>query len=266
MKTIKYNNKDYNIPERWDDVTVGMLIKSAELSEILEDAPIIVIIHAYTGIPINELKRDKASEVGKILEIMDFLQKPYEPKPSTSIHYKGLNYSCKENLSEQNFEDFVSIQTALYNNRENEVMALPKMLAIYCKRDGETLDDFNLNERANEFLNLPMTRAKDVECFFLHSLNLYNVVSQLSSTQNQRRDIVLEKLQDLNNIVRQYRVRNGISFFMKLQIGYYLIQLWWVKKVLERYFSLEPSKPLKKSWIQTFKRFLSKTLKRNDNK
>jgi hypothetical protein len=240
MKEILFNNKKYNLPQAWSEVTIAMLIKSEKLLELLEDSPIVVIISSYTGIPIKELKVSNVKEVQEVINIMSFITEPYEPQQRIEFTYNNEVYQCAEDLTEQKFEDFVSIQTALYNHRDQPTKALPKLLAIYCKKENETLDSFDLNVRAKEFEQLPMTIAKDIEAFFLSSINAYNTITNLSSNPNIMRDIVLEHCKELTNTMKAYKERHGGSFFTRLRIGYYQIQLWWVSKVLAKYFNSSP--------------------------
>mgnify|MGYP001199803013 CR=1 FL=1 len=265
MKTIKFNGKPYSIPENWQDVSVGMLIKAQELSEILEEAPIIAILSAYTSIPVSELRLSLSSEVQEILAVMSFISVPYEPIPGNTFTLDNIVYECEADIVNQNFEDFVSVQTALYNNREEPHKALPRLLAILCKRDGETLQDFDLNVRSTLMLSLPMTDAKNVEAFFLTSLTAYRSLMFLSSTHDIQEKLVLNKLEELKNTMKQRKVGNGISFGMKLRIGYFRIILWWVKRVLVRYFNSGHSKSSKNNWMQTCRKSLMKLLKRNAN-
>ena len=265
MKVIKFNDKQYNIPTQWSEINVGMLIKSAELSEILEDAPIIAIINAYTGIPVKELKLSLSKEVEEVIAIMTFISEPYIPTPQTSFTLSGIRYSCEEELVNQKFEDFVSIQTALYNNREEPYRALPRLLAILCKREGETLDDFNITERSTIMESCPMTDAKNIEAFFLTSLEAYRGIMLLSSTQKEQEELVLHKVKELQNTMKAYKGRSGGSFGTKLRIGIYQLQLWWVKRVLEKYYNSQPTNNLKKNWKQTCKKLVMKMLKRKSN-
>jgi hypothetical protein len=262
MKTIKFNNKEYNIPEQWSEVTVGMLIYANELSEILYDAPSIAVLSAYTGIPIRDLRLSNVGEVNKVLELMNFITTPYVPKPSNSFTLDGIEYSCEADLVDQHFEDWVSIQTTLNNYKDEPYKALPRLLAALCKKDGETLDDFNLDERSKLFMKLPMTDAKDVEGFFLHVQNAYKVLTLLSSTTNIQGELVLAKVQELQDTMKKRKGESGIFSGMRLQIGILQIYLWWVKKQLVKYFNSEHSKPSKSNWKQTFKTWLTKRVKR----
>jgi len=241
MKTIKFNEKEYQVPESWQDVTVGMLIKSAELSELLDDAPIIAIISAYTSIPVKELKLSQSEAVLEIVSTMSFISDEYVPTPRTEFEFQGELYSCEPDLTDQRFEDFVSIQTTLYNYREEPYRALPKLIAIYCKKDSETLDDFKLDERSKLMEGLSMTIAKDIEAFFLHSIQAYKAVSLLSSTQEIQKDLVLHKLQELRSTVKAYRGRTGLSLLTKLQIGLIRIYLWFLQRDLVKYFNSQPT-------------------------
>jgi len=256
MKKTVFNSKEYQIPTDWSDVTVDMLIKSAELSEILEDAPIIAIITSYTGIPIKELKIGNVGDVNEIISIMGFIGKPYEPKPDNGFDFMEVRYGCDPEIVNQSFQDWVSVQTALYNHREEPVKALPKLVAILCKREGETLDDFNLEERTNLFKHLPMTKAKDVEAFFLLTLSVFNTISQLSSMTNVQEELVLNKVKELQGTLKMSKGRDGISFGTRYAIGIYRIYLWWARKVLEKYYSSKPIKSSKKTWKQTFRKLL----------
>lgn len=259
MKKIEFNKNEYLIPENWFDVTVGMLIKASELDEIL-DAPIIAIISAYTGIPVRELKVSKSTEVQEILSIMSFLSTPYEPKPRTEFQYEGKDYECQDDLIDQSFEDFVSIQTCLYNYRDEPTKGLARLLAIYCKGKAETLSDFNLDERQKLFEGVSMTIAKDIEAFFLQSLNAYKGLSVLSSIQEKESDIVLESCKELRNTVRQSKEQIGGFSLTRLQIGLFQIYLWLWQKELVKYYNSPRIKLSKRIWTQTCKKLHTKKL------
>ena len=265
MKTIVFNQKQYSIPTCWQDVTVKQIVDAAQLAELLEDAPIIAIISAYTGIPVKELRLSKTKEVQDIIMIMEFIQTPYEPCPATGFEHQGQDYNCEEDLSNQKFEDWVSVQTAMYNHREQQEGALPRLIAILCKKKGETLDDIDLNERTEIMNSLPMTAAKDVECFFLHSLNAYKSLILLSSTTKEQEALVLNKVRELQNTLKTRKAHSGMFSGTRLRIGTYQLQLWWVKRVLVKYFNSEPSKSSKNILNKTYKKLVQKLLGRKDN-
>ena len=166
MKEVTFNEKVYQIPESWSEVSLGMVIKTSEYDELIEDAPIVSIICGYCGIQSSELKASRMAEVRPILDVLDFIYTQYVAIPSNSFEFKGYKYSTKDSLEETEFQEWVSTQTLLYQYKNNPVAALPKLIAITCKRPGETLDEINIEERSKEFYDLPFTIAKDVEGFF----------------------------------------------------------------------------------------------------
>jgi len=260
----EFNGKNYSIPESWNDITVGMVINSQELSELLDDAPVIAILSAYTGIPVQQLKSGDVHKVNEILSVMDFISTPYEPQPRTDFEFNGSTYGCEDDLTKQRFEDFVSIQTCLYNFKDEPHKALPRLLAIYCKRENETLDDIDLNERTAEFNRLPITIARDIEAFFLHSLNAYNALLLLSSTQSQQEELLLAKVSELQNTLRASKAQTGMFSGTRFLIGLYLIYLKSVRKQLVRYFNSQPSKVSKNNWKSTFKKLLTRNNVKED--
>lgn len=264
MKTIKFNNKEYQIPQAWDEVTLGMVIKATELDELLPDAPIITVLSAYTGIPVRDLKTSKTTEVQEILAIMSFITEEYKPIPKTSFTLDNIVYSCEDDLLNQKFEDFVSVETALYNYREEPARALPRLLAILCKRDKETLDDFKIDERASLMYGVKLTDAKDIEAFFLHSARSYKVISLLYSTQDLQKELVFHKIKELQDIMKKRKAQSGIFSGTRFRIGYFQIVLWWVKNRLEKYFNLPHTSNSKSNWKQTFKKLVSRKQRKSN--
>jgi hypothetical protein len=242
MKSIEFNGKNYNVPQNWNEVTVGMLMKSSELANLLPDAQLIAIMSAYTGIPLKELRLKNKLKAIEIEQTMEFIYQPYEPVPETEFEFNNEKYSCAEQLTSQNFEDWVSLMTVQYNYKDTPVKALPKMLAILCKKDNETLTDFDLDERALEFESLPMTIAKDVEAFFLMNFHESNAITLLSSLTELQKEIVRSKIQELENILKIHKEHSGIFSSTRLHLGIYQLQLQWVKNQLEKYFNSEPLK------------------------
>lgn len=263
MKEIQFNEKKYNIPENWEEVTLGMLMKVSEYETLLNDAPIVSIIAGYTGIELTELKTSRVQEVQEIMETLDFIYTPYEPKPTNKFVFEGVEYMANENIEETEFQDWVSVQTVLYENKNNQVMGLTKLVAIICKKEGESLDDFNVMERAKMFERLPMTIGKDIEGFFLHSLTAYNAITLLYSTIPEQEKLVLHKFSELNDIMKKQQRARGWYSPMRWLIGIYRLYLKFLKRDLERYFNSKSTEISKKNWIMTYKKSLTERFRGN---
>jgi len=258
MKEVQFNEKTYNIPTSWQEVTIGMLMRVSEYEAIVEDAPIISIIAGYTGIEITELKTSRVQEVQEIMEILDFIYTPYVAVPSNRFTYDGIEYAANESIEETEFQDWVSVQTTLYQHRDNQVMGLTKLIAIICKKDRETLDDFNVIDRARMFEGLPMTIGKDVEGFFLASLTALNAITLLYSSIPDQEKLVLHRFSELNDIMKQRQVERGWYSPMRFVIGIYRLYLRYLKHDLERYFNIRSTEISKRRWMETCKSSLTK--------
>lgn len=237
MTQITFNKKKYDLPTSWDEVKLEMIIKTSELSDLLPDAPLVAIMAGYSGIPVDELKPAKMAQVGKIMEALEFIYEEYKPLPSNHFVHNGIQYGCEDDIINIEFQDYVSLQTILYNYRDNPVKGLPYMIAALFKKDNEKLDDFNLDDRAKEFLTLKFTTAKNLECFFLHSKSAYETIIQLSLIQDQLPELVLHKITELQNIIKKHKEQNGGSLLTKLVIGVLQIYLKRLKRGLEKYYN-----------------------------
>ena len=109
MKTITFNDKVYNVPTIWQEISLRQVIDTQILSDILPEAPLIAIIGGYVGIPIDEIKKSHVRVINEIVECLAFINEPYIAKPTNEFWFKDQRYSCKADLVEQEFQDWLSI-------------------------------------------------------------------------------------------------------------------------------------------------------------
>ena len=243
MKEIQFNNKKYNVPQTWDEVTLKMVIDVQTYVDLLPNAELICVVAGYTGIPIDELKPAKVAQVQKMVKEMSFIYKEYQPQMNNEFEHKGKTYGMELDVQDIRFEDYISAQTILHNHRDNPVQGLPKLIATLCKTKNETINDFVLEVRAHEFLDLGYTKVKDVETFFLRALNAYEVSSRLSLTDSQMVELIRTQLKELRLTMKQSEVRNGGTWLTRFRIMYLRIYRWYLARELERYFSTIVSSP-----------------------
>jgi len=262
MKEITFNNKKYNIPTEWQDVNVGMAIKAGELSDVLPDTPFISILAGYSGIPVKELTTSKLEDIQEIVKLLDFIYEDYKPVPRFEFEFKGEKYSAPMDLVEQQFGDFVSIQTILYNNKEMPVKGLARIIAVMCKKDGESIDTIDVNAREELFKELPITIARDVEGFFLGILKAYNISFRLSSVVEEMEKSILLQLKELKDIMKLRKEQSGGFSLTRLWIGYFQIYLWYFQKLLEKYFNSTRTKHSKENWKMIYRKLFITPLNR----
>jgi len=250
MKTIQFLNKKYIIPESWDDVTLKMQMEVSSVAAQQTYVKTLGILAGYTGIPVEELKTAKISDLERVMKSMTFLQTPIPEAPVFNFNFNGKNYVVQENILEQQFQDYVAIQTAIGEYGENKWMVTPYILAIMCKHDKETLDDFDINTRAKEFEELPISIANGISTFFLSNLTVSKSIMMFSLPEVQE-SIIQSKINELKHSVEQLRKQRG---------GNLLIRLWtmilrkYIKSLechLAKYYNLPASKHSKKKWKPT---------------
>jgi hypothetical protein len=260
MKDYKFNEKTYQIPESWNEITIKQVIDLDELSDLMPDAQLIALISTYTGIPLDELKVSNLSEINEILSIMDFINTEYVPKPTNEFEFKGSKYSCLPDLREQEFQDWLSIQNILYANKDNPAKGLARMISVYCKKSGESLDDIDLNEREKLFMELPITDARSIESFFLANLHACNIITQLSLREPEMEKAILQSFNELSSTMKASAMQYGWYSPTKYAILIYQKYLLYLKKELEVSFRSTPTKPLSRSMSRTVKHLFLKAI------
>jgi len=215
MKKFQYKNVKYEVPTSWQEIPLSMVMKMAEDEKAFKtDATRqLSYISAYAGIPVEILKKSTITEVQKLFKYLEFLQHPLPETPITDFEFQGNKYSLASTLLKQEFQDFVSMETVLADNDGDVYKALPMMLAIMCKREGESLDDYDLAERAEMFKDLPMTIAHPLSVFFWQQEKMSTILSQLSS---QQESLIVMKA---NEVLITLNRRDGMGWLMRLLVS-----------------------------------------------
>ena len=241
MKKFKLNQKEYDCPQNWSEVTLAMQIKvSEDAAKIINNESLqrIALISGYANIPIEELKKTPVTQIQKLFKYLSFINEPLPTNPITEFEFKGEKYYVIDSIINQQFQDWVSIETAFQNHKDEPYKAMPLVLAILAKRKGETLDDYDLIKRAKEFEELPLTIVEPLRVFFSTIGKASLILTQLSLKENQE-TIINNKLKELKSIVNK---QVGGGLFMKFQIG--ILKLWikFFERKLRKYFNTIHSK------------------------
>ena len=245
MKKIQFNNKEFNIPQKWDEITLEQQIKVSDIVSIQSHVKMLSILSAYTGIPVQELKTSPIYKVEKVMQHLKFINEPIPSEPVLKFLFKDEYYYITENIIEQQFQDYISIQTILMENKDNIWKALPFMIAVLAKKEGETLDDYDVYERAEEFKQLPLPIVNGINSFFLSSKKVLEYSILLSSQENQIK-IVEEKEKELKNLLKQSDQHTGGTLFTRWLITLYKKLILLFVNRLVKYFKSSQSNTSKK--------------------
>lgn len=236
MKTIKYKGNEYSCPTSYDEVTVRMQMQAEAIETNQKYVKTLGMLSAYTGIDIQLLKEGNADELVQLFKHIEFINEPLSTEPLFQFEFKGNTYNVSQTLVQQQFQDFVAAQTAIAEYNNNNWKLLTYLLAIMAKRDGETLDNFDINERAMHFEMIDVNTCNRIAAFFLSNQKISNLITLLSSPQVQR-DIVLGKLKELKNSLESLRKQRGGKWYIKLQIGLILMWIKYYNRQLVKYYN-----------------------------
>ncbi|GAF77899.1 unnamed protein product [marine sediment metagenome] len=252
MKNIQFNNKKYDIPTVWDDVTLKMQMQVSTISHKEKYVKTLGLLGGYSGIPVEELKKAKLNDCERVMKHMTFMGEPVPDEPVLEFDYAGHHYMVPSTMIEQEFQDYVAIQTAVAEYGDNQWMVTPYILAVMCKRDDEeSIDDFDINERAKHFEDIPIGIANGVAAFFLSNSLAYKSIGMLSSPEVIHAT-VQGKIEELNHSLSQLRKQRGGNLLIRLWVTMSRKYTMYLSRNWEKSFNSQQSKSSKKKWKQMF--------------
>jgi hypothetical protein len=253
MKTIKFNNKIYQIPWDWQSVTLRQQILSESLSSTQTHVKSLGVIAAYTQIPIDELKQANTKDLLEIMTLLSFIDKELSKESLFQFEYKGESYNVSETIIKQQFQDWIAAQTAIAEYKDNNWKQLVYLLAIMAKKDGETLDNFDVNERAEYFMDVDVETCHRVGAFFLSNQKASEFILMYSSPEVQQ-EIAQSKIRELKHTLNKLKKQRGGNVLIRLWIGVMNLLIKFYTRQLEKYFNSQVSDNSTKSYNKTWRR------------
>jgi hypothetical protein len=257
MEKIKVNGVQYNIPTSWSDITLAQQIEISKVGQRDETFRNVHMISTYTGIPMDLIRRMNINDFKSILELLSFMAQPTDNKILRSFDHNEKTYFLADSILNGQTQDFLSVEGLLKKYKDNQVEALPYIIAIVAKQEKETLDDYDVYQRAEEFMNLPYSIAQNIWFFFVQTEKAYSLnIKQSLIAMDQ----VLEtSLNYSENLVKQ---SDGQTWSRKLQKAILLLYIRSTRKSYRSFWTSIQSEPSKENWKQRFKKNISKMLKR----
>lgn len=213
MKGISINNVKYKVPTKWEDIHIRHQIKLSELEkENPKASHQLLIMSAYGDIPLDVLKHIHISRLPKILAHLKFITDQPETKHMSEFEHNGHTYSVMDSLLKGEFQDFISLETLVKEFADGDYNSLTRMIAVLAKRDGETLDDYDIDVRAREFLDLPLLTAISLQGFFLNCANMSQISTVLSSDPEVEKNLDKAATKFLNDIERTLKQQDGLGW------------------------------------------------------
>ena len=227
MKTIEINNKEYILPTSWSECTLKQAIKIQDIENQEDEYKALILLSGYGDIELKELMKMNINDVHKIADIMKFILEPISEDPISEFEFKGNKYIVIESFLNAQAQDYFTTEAILTNYKHNVYKALPELIAVMCKKEEESLDDFDLKERAKLFEELPMNICNSLRLFFCGLGMMSEIASQSFSN---RREIIQSKVNEVRNTVQKLA---GTGYYFK-----------WLAKMSLKYINY-----LEKNWL-----------------
>jgi hypothetical protein len=235
MKKIIIKNVEYNLPENWSECTLKQAIKVQEYELLEDEYKVLALLAGYANIDFDTLKHFTLPELKELSDAMPFILTALPEQPIADFKFMGEHYYTMESFLEAEAQDYFTTEAILQANQNNTFKALPELLAVMCKREGETLDSYNLKERALLFEDLPMDIANGLRLFFY----AVGAMSQLRSQTYLNRDkIVQAKASELRSTLNMLDGTGWSGRLLKKTLHMYLKSL---QKNWKKYSSGFPS-------------------------
>lgn len=190
MIKIKIEDTLYNVPESWNDVTLGQYEKWFDYvadSKIKE----VELVSKISTIPFDLLSTLPLSFYTDVLNMVSFAFAGNDFKPSNKIVIGDEVYSIsiKDELT---LAQYVDVEATFEEDGNDS--RLSEILAIVCLKKGEKYDSKVLKERKKLFQDLKMNEVFPLLAFFLelkkNLLKITTFYSKVVEQANQFADLI----------------------------------------------------------------------------
>lgn len=171
MKEITYLNKNYNLPESWDDITIEQVLKINELKD--KNKTWTNIINILIGLSYEDLRNANISDVEALKDLLFFTNEAPEFKPAFEFEFNNEKWILTKDLFNITYGQYEDCMTYEKNHTENKLKRITLILSVILEEQSQKKYDCNLNEqRAIMFEKLPCNIALGIYNFFLSTQRL----------------------------------------------------------------------------------------------
>ena len=211
MLNIEINNKEYNIPNKWEEMTLDYycgiyeIIKKYQITEDEQNSE--NDLTKYIASQENKMYRDlfvymtkidektmknvPITDVFSVIECLEEIMEEYKPKGLDYFEFENdVYYFPLDFLRTGTFGDYIESQQLEMNTqylKNGRFDILPEQMAILCKKVDEEVDLDDIDEKAKKFRGLTMDIVWEFS-FFLNKRTLasLNVIKTFSEMVEQK--------------------------------------------------------------------------------
>tara|TARA_R100001440_G_scaffold30577_1_gene49030 strand:- start:4615 stop:5259 length:645 start_codon:yes stop_codon:yes gene_type:complete len=211
MLNIEINNKEYNIPNKWEEMTVDYycglyhIIKKYQVTEeeensendlskyhAMQENKMYKELFIYmTGISEEIMLNVPMTNVTAVIECLNEIMEEYKPEGIDYFEFEGdIYYFPMDFLRTGTFGDYIESQQLEMNTqylKNGRFDILPEQMAILCKQVDEEVDLDNIEEKTKKFRKLTMDIVWEFS-FFLNkrTLTSLSVIKTFSEMAEQK--------------------------------------------------------------------------------
>jgi hypothetical protein len=194
MKLFKLNEKEYNMPTCWDDMTLGVYVKLAKLDETKEafgipELYLLKVIEALCSAEEGDLDELTLDMVTELSNEVGFIQE--EPKWNTTSRHIVINdidYVFPADLNKLTMGEYISIKM-LQEQQTSQADLIPHLLSVILRPGKKVVDEEtkketwiqdkfstnNLEHRKELFLTQPVFNLMGPVSFFLNGSGMSTI-------------------------------------------------------------------------------------------
>ena len=219
MIEIKIENKSYDIPTEWKDITLkywcglyeiinkytkrddeGVVIEEehSEVDLLKMNRDIFIYL---TGVTQNEMNRLDVESVNEAVATFSTLLEEYKPIGLEKFEFKGEEYLFpKEFLRRNKFGEYIEaahLDSTIEIMKHGRFDVLPEQMAILCNRADEVYDDDAIPAKTEKFKELTMDFVWEFSFFLtMQSVKLTRTFQMfLGKTEEEVEEAKVEFLQ-----------------------------------------------------------------------
>lgn len=194
LLTVK--NKDYTIPEKWNQIGLGMYQEFMSKTKDVTDTTILdkIAISSFTGLSINLIDKIRKQDIDVVkTELNKLLNVKINTTLNTIIEIDGIDFGFHPKLKDLTFGEFVDLDNYLEEPWENMhyIMAILYRPITSQKKKRYAIEEYDSDksfDRANLFKdNLSVATVNGAASFFLTIGKEYQTALQSSLSKQQRK-------------------------------------------------------------------------------
>lgn len=235
MVEIEYNSTKINVPESWDDITLGVYERFHKIKPTTHRERVAQIAQVCS-LDVEQLFNWPTEVFNHVVRIAGFIFENDLTPPSPFIEVDGVKYfvPLEDALTLGAYVDADDVQ-------KNSDAVLSNLLAIICRPAGEAYDYANNETRAAMFAALPVSRVLGVLAFFLQYRQALDKRIEAFSNLAQVADQLPPNINSLRALT------GGIKLFQIWPIIRYLISIWLLQNQLRKFSRSYSTKSIKTS-------------------